>query len=118
MSQTSTDRRTPSRAAQGLASHLGRADLLRRLQRLSLGEEALPRVLRLIEEEVAQAVASFAQDAFSASEIEEAADGEVLAKLRERRAERERIEAIKSAGLASLSPDELEAVLSDARRGS
>ena len=118
MTQTSSDLRTPGRAALGLESHLGRADLARRLQRFSLDAETLPRVLRVIEDEVAKAVASFAQDAFSASEIEDAAGAEALAKVRERRTELERVEAIRSAGLAGLGADELAAVLSDAKKGS
>ena len=119
MTQTQTDPRTPGRAASSTSSSLGRADLLRRLGRLSLGAEALPRVLRLIEEEVAKAVETHSNDSFSADEIEAVSgDGELVGKLRTHRKEQQRVAAIKAAGLASLSPDQLQAVLTESKKGS
>jgi hypothetical protein len=111
------DSRTPGRAG-GLGSQLGRADLLRRLSRLSLGEEALPRVLRVVEDEVAQAIASYSKDAFSATEIEAAGgDADLVSALRATREDERRLAAIRGAGLHELSADQLEAVLVEARSG-
>jgi hypothetical protein len=114
---TEHDPRTPGRAGP-LASQLGRADLIRRLSRLSLGEEALPRVLRLVEDEVAAAVASYAKDAFSASEVEAAGgDTDLVSKLRSQREDERRVAAIRSANLHTLTAEQLEGVLTEARSG-
>ena len=113
MSDAPTASRTPGRAG----SHLGRADLLRRLQRLALGPEALPRVMRLVEDELASALEAQAKDSYTASEISAAGgDDDLVAKLRAQRTEAERIAAIKAAGLADLSKEQLEAVLAEAGR--
>ena len=115
MSDQQSDPRTPGRSA-GLGSSLGRADLVRRLRRLSLGDEALPRVLRLVEEEVAAALAAQSQDSFTAAEISQlGGDADLVAKLKAHREDTRRVAAIRTAGLATLSPDALQAVLAGAR---
>ncbi len=118
MTQTQTDPRTPGRSAS-VASSLGRADLLRRLGRLSLGAEALPRVLRLLEEEIAQALETSVGDSFTANEIEEVSgDAELVTKLRAHRKDQERVAAIRASGMADLSADDLQALLAESKKGS
>lgn len=115
MSQTKTDSRTPGRVA-GMTSRLGRADLLRRLEHLSLGDEALPRVLRLLEEEITKALEAQAESSFTTEEIQAVSDdAELIEKLRTQRKERDRIEAIRAAGLSNLPAEDLEALLAEAR---
>ncbi|RMG12712.1 MAG: hypothetical protein D6731_13360 [Planctomycetota bacterium] len=113
MTEPAHDPRTPGRSH---ASALGRADLLRRLQGLALGPEALPRVLRLVEREVERALAARGADAYTASEILAAGGGEELvAALREARERERRVRKLRETGLADLSAERLAAVLSEAR---
>ena len=115
MSQSQTDPRTPGRVA-GMASSLGRADLLRRLKRLSLGDEALPRVLRLLEEEITKSLEAQSESSFSIEEIQAVSeDAELIDKLRAQREERERVASIRAAGLSELALEDLQAVLTEAR---
>ncbi len=115
MSQSQTDPRTPGRVAS-MASSLGRADLLRRLKRLSLGDEALPRVLRLLEEEITKALEAQAESSFSTEEIQAVSEGaELIDKLRAQRQEQERVAAIRAAGLSDLPAEDLEVLLAEAR---
>jgi hypothetical protein len=115
MSDPLPDPRTPGRAA-ALGSSLGRADLVRRLARLSLGDEALPRVLRLVEDEVAAALATHSKDSYTTAEISAAGgDDDLVAKLKATREDERRVAAIRSASLADLSADDLQAVLAGAR---
>ncbi len=97
-------------------SSLGRADLLRRLRKLPIPGSALPRVLRFVEVEIEQALAAQAADSFTTAEIEEVTgDPGAGAKLRTLREQREKVAAIREAGLADLSKDDLERVLEEAR---
>lgn len=113
MSANSPDPRTPGRnASSTLAGH----DLLRRLRRLPLPAESLPRVARFIEDEVRAALETSQQDAWSAAEIQAAGGSEeLLTTLRQRRREAERVEALRRGALAGLDKDALEQVLELAR---
>lgn len=116
MSQTENDLRTPGRSA-GARSTLAAQDLLRRLQRLPIPAEALPRLARFVEDEVAAALENAGKDSFSAAEVTAAGgDADLVAALRKRRAEAERVESLRRAGLSALAPEELERVLELARR--
>lgn len=112
-----SDPRTPGRR-RTLASNLARADLARRLRALALPEDAVARVVRLLEDELSAALEAQARDLFSGAELEEAgAEPALLETLRRRRREREQVEAIRAAGLADLDPVQLEQVLAEARVG-
>jgi hypothetical protein len=83
---------------------------------LPLPQEAIARLLRFLEEEIADALTAKAADTFTIAEIEEVTgDPEVGGKLRRLREKTERIEAIRKAGLMELSSEELERVLDEAR---
>lgn len=109
------DPRTPGRSA-GASSTLAGQDLLRRLRRLPLPPEALPRVARFVEEEVRAALEAARTETFSPAEIQAAGGSEELVEgLRKRRSEAERLEALRGA-LSGLDRDELEQVLELAKR--
>lgn len=115
MSTPSTDLRTPGRRAG--RSTLAEADLARRLARLPIPPEAIPRLTRFIADEVQAALDARARGAFTAGEIEAAGgDPALVEKLEKARAERERVEGIRRAGLDTLTPAELEQVLERAKR--
>lgn len=114
MTEPHPDPRTPGRR-QTLGSKLAEADLVRRLQALSLPADHLPRVVRFIQAEVAEALTRQARDLFSPDELKAAgAKPKLINGLREERARRDQLEAIRAAGLHRLSSTELEAVLADA----
>ena len=115
--QDDVDPRTPGRRGT-LRSSVARADLLRRLRGLGVGDEALPRVLRLVEAEVERAVEARSAEAFSAEEVAAVTDDDqVVARLRERRDDARRVETIRRLGLHTLDVAELEQVLAAARAG-
>lgn len=108
---------TPGRRAQ-VPSTLARHDLVARLGRLPVPPEVVGRLARVIEDEVARALATRAGDAFTADEIEAAGGGaELIEQLRTRREEQRKIDALRAAGLHELSGEELDLVLEQARRG-
>lgn len=116
MTHNETDSRTPGRTATSRSTLAGQ-DLLRRLRRLPLPPESLPRVARFVEEEVEAALEAARKASFSADEIGAAGgDAELLAKLEKKRTEAERVQALKKSGLAGLDKDEVEKVLELARR--
>lgn len=107
------DPRTPGRNA---GSTLAAQDLLRRLRRLPLPPESLPRVARFVEQEVRAALEASQQETFSAAEVQAAGGGEeLLDALRQRRQEAERLEALRRGPLSGLDKDALEQVLELAR---
>lgn len=107
--------RTPAR--RGSSSNLGQGDLLRRVKRLALPAEAVPRVLRFLETEIGDAVASRSEFTFSAEEIRRAGGDDALVEaLRAQRKDQQRVDAIRRAGLAELPAEALEALLAEARR--
>lgn len=109
-----SDARSPARSAP--ASALARHDLLRRVERLRLGEDAPPRVLRLIEAETEAALERSLAQRYTLEEIQAAGGGEELVSaLQAQRADQERAQAIAKAGLHELSADALSALLSAAR---
>ncbi|MBL4845783.1 MAG: hypothetical protein JKY65_09670 [Planctomycetes bacterium] len=111
-----SDARSPARSAP--TSALGRHDLLRRVERLRLGDEAPPRVLRLIEAEVEAAVERALDQRYTVEEIQAAGGGdELVVALRAQRADRDRATAIAKAGLHELEPEQLASLLSAARAG-
>lgn len=116
MTHSETDSRTPGRLASSRSTLAGQ-DLLRRLRRLPLPAESLPRVARFIEEEVEAALEAARRGAWTAAEITAAGgDADLLARLEKARGEAERVEALKRSGLAALDKDEVEKVLELARR--
>jgi len=113
----SSDQRTPGRRAQA-SSPLAQSDLARRLGRLPLPKEAIPRLVRFVEDEVEAALKARREASYTAEEIEAAGgDAELTGKLREQRAEREKVEAIRAARLHELPQDALAAVIEQARAG-
>lgn len=109
-----SDARSPARGAS--ASALARHDLLRRVERLRLGEEAPPRVLRLIERETEAALQRSLGQRYTVEEIQAAGGSdELIAALQAKRADQDRARAIAEAGLHDLKPEELQALLSAAR---
>lgn len=109
-----SDARSPGRGAP--TSALARHDLLRRVERLRLSEETLPRVLRLIEREVEGALDRALLQRYSLDEVRAAGGDEALVEsLIQARRDAERAEAIRAAGLHALPPEQLEALLSAAR---
>ena len=116
MSTQTPDHRTPGRRAA--RSTLAQADLARRLARLPIPPETMPRLARFVEDEVHAALDARAREGFSVQELEAAgADAALLEKLQAARAERERVDGIRRAGLDGLTRAELEQVLDLARRG-
>ncbi|MCO5171464.1 MAG: hypothetical protein M9894_34620 [Planctomycetes bacterium] len=116
MSTPSTPNETPGRRAA--RSALAQADLARRLGRLPLPPEAIPRLVRFVEDEVHAALEARAAEGFTAAEVEAAGgDAALLEALERRRAERERLAGLRRAGLDRLDRAELEQVLEQARRG-
>lgn len=111
-----SDPRTPGRRAA--RSALAQADLARRLARLPIPPEAIPRLARFVEDEVHAALDARASEGFTAREIEAAGgDAALVEKLTQARLERERLEGMRRAGLDGLTRAELEQVLDLARRG-
>ena len=109
-----SEARSPGRSAP--ISALGRHDLLRRVERLRLGDEAPPRVLRLVETEIEAAVDRALAQRYTVEEIQAAGGGdELVTRLRAERADRDRAAAIAKAGLHDLSPEQLGSLLSAAR---
>lgn len=116
MSTNASDHRTPGRRAA--RSTLAQADLARRLARLPIPAEAIPRLTRFVEDEVHAALEARAREGFSRQELEAAgADAALLDKLEAARADGERIAGIRRAGLDGLTRAELEQVLELARKG-
>lgn len=116
MSTPSSDHRTPGRRAA--RSTLAQADLARRLARLPLPPEAIPRLARFVEDEVHAALEARAAEGFSAQELEAAgADAALLERLGSARVEQERLAGLRRAGLDGLTRAELEQVLDLARKG-
>lgn len=116
MSTQPSDHRTPGRRAA--RSTLAQADLARRLARLPIPSEAIPRLARFVEDEVHAALEAQARQGFTVEELQAAgADAALVGKLQAARAERERVEGIRRAGLDGLSRAELEQVLDLARKG-
>lgn len=112
---TTPDLRTPGRRAG--KSPLAEADLARRLARLPIPPEAIPRLVRFVADEVQAALEARARAGFTAAEIEAAGgDASLIEKLEKARTDRDRIEAIRRAGLDGLNKAELEQVLERARR--
>lgn len=113
MTTSDAPQHTPGRRA---GSTVAQHDLANRLARLPIPREAIPRLTRFVAEEVEQALAAQrADDQFSAAEIEAAGSPELVEALRKQRQERERLEAIRAAGLADLPPEALQAILAAAR---
>jgi hypothetical protein len=111
---SSPDLRTPGRRA---GSAVAQGDLARRLARLPIPQEAIPRLVRFVEDEVHAALEARAKDGFSAADVEAAGgDAALLERLEKARAERERVDAIRRAGLDGLTKAELEQALEQARR--
>lgn len=107
-----SDARSPARGASALARH----DLLRRVERLRLGEDAPPRVLRLIERETEEALERAIAQRYTIEEIQAAGGSdELVSTLEAQRADRDRAAAIAKSGLHELSPEALQALLSAAR---
>ena len=112
----SNDPRTPGRAAP-VGAALAQHDLLRRLRALGLSAEAEPRVLRFLQRELEQALERANDQRWTAEEISDAGGDEALLEgLRDLRRDQRRAAALREAGLAELSPSELEAVLNAAQR--
>ena len=117
LSTTPSDLRTPGRRAG--RSTLAEADLAKRLSRLPLPQEAIPRLVRFVSDEVHAALEARAREGFTAQELEAAGvDAALLEKVAKARADREKIDAIKRAGLDGLTKAELEQVLERASRRS
>jgi hypothetical protein len=105
--------RTPGRAPT--TSALGSHDLLRRLKTLGLSAEAEPRVLRLVEREVQDAMQRASAQRWTEEEIRGAGgDDELVGALQQLRIDQTRARALREAGLADLSQDELRAILAAA----
>lgn len=86
------------------------------MRRLGLPPEAEPRVLRFLEDELEAALAAQSEDAFSASDVEAAGGGaELVEALRAQRSDRARAAALRRAGLADLSAEELAQVVAAAK---
>ncbi len=99
-------------AASPLADH----DLARRLRRLPVPPEALPRLVRVVAEEVEAALEARQDDAYSADEILAAGGDEaLLGRLEAARAERRRVERVRALGLHRLPAEALTKVLEAAR---
>jgi len=115
--ETHGDLRTPGRR-RTVRSTLARADLVRRLRALALAEEDLARVVRFVEDEVAQALEDQARGRFTAAEVREAGGDDALVEaLAQARARSEQVAAIRAAGLHRLDSAALEAVVAEARDG-
>ncbi len=108
---TSPGRRARSALAQG--------DLARRLARLPLPPEAIPRLVRFVEDEVHAALEARDREGFTLAEVEaQGGDAALLEKLEKHRADRALAAKLRAAGLHTLSKDELAAVVDRARKGS
>ncbi len=111
----STDAQTPGRRASA-RSNLASHDLARRLSRLPVPREAIPRLTQFVLDELDEALRAHDRAGFGEDEIEAAGgSADLLDTLRKNRADAERIEAIRAAGLADLGPSDLEAVLEAAK---
>lgn len=107
---TSPGRRAPAR------STLAQGDLARRIARLPVPAEARARLARFVEDEVHAALEARAAEGFTAAEVEAAGgDAALLERLEKRRADREKAQALRAAGLHALSADALAEVVERAR---
>ena len=116
-STTAQEARTPGRRA-GVPSVLAGHHLAGRLAELPLPTAAIPRLTRLIQEEVEAALATADKDRFSSAEIAAAgADPQVLEALRKLRRDQERARALRAAVIHELSPKQREALLTHVKEG-
>lgn len=106
---TSPGRRAPR-------STLAQGDLARRIARLPVPAEARARLVRFVEDEVHAALEARAAEGFTAAEVEAAGgDAALLEKLEKHRAAREKAQALRAAGLHTLSAEALAEVIERAR---
>lgn len=114
---TAQDSRTPGRRA-GAPSVLAGHHLAGRLAELPLPTPAIPRLTRLVQEEVEAALALDRAERFSRAELEAAgASAEVLEKLTQLRKDQERAAALRAAGVHELSPEQRAALLAQVKEG-
>lgn len=114
---TAQDSRTPGRRA-GAASVLAGHHLAGRLAELPLPTAAIPRLTRLVQEEVEAALTADRGDRFSLAEVEAAgADATVLDALKALRRDQQRARALREAGITELDSAQRAALLAAVKEG-